>query len=209
MNVKGMTAGELSKMTLEQFENLNLKQAQEALTILNKAVTKSVRRAEAAGDIATQAPAYKSLMESGGKIKTRGYSGAGGLNMAKAEIKRASDYLNMKTRTVTGAKAHNAQAARYFGLSPNTTPAEVTEISNEVNRILEEFPAEFYRTIKQSYQQVDKMIGERLQKGNTAEDIRNALREQYERVQAGELENVKNYEQSLWSEFTNSLDESL
>ena len=209
MDVKGMTAGELANMTLEQFDRLNLRQAQDALTILNKAVNKSIKRAEDAGKVATQAPAYKALMEGGGKIRTRGYSGSSGLNLAKAEIKRASDYLNMSTRTVRGAKAHHRQAAKYFGLPKTSTPEQVSEISKQIDSIMEEFPAEFANIIGQSYQMITKQISERLQKGNTPEEISDALQSQYERIKSGEIDMTQNYEKQLWTSFTNQLDDQL
>lgn len=197
MNVEGMTAAQLANMSMEQFNRLTMREAEQALTILNRAVTKSLRRAEKAG--IGESPAIKALNESGGKIKTRGHDS---LNAAKAEIKRASNFMNAKTRTVTGAKAHHKQVREWFELPKSATKEEINALDDAAQEIFKRLPADIAKSINISSTELIKDIFKRLQAGEDPKAIEDGIRNQYERIQAEEAAETARYERAFYNTST-------
>lgn len=87
----------MSNMDISDIAKMSKAELSKITVVLGSAVNKRYKRLEQAGQTT---PASNILKETGGKISTKGKS----LNQIRREFKRAYDYMNAKTSTLTGYK---------------------------------------------------------------------------------------------------------
>ena len=197
MDVKNMTAGQIANMSLEQFNKLTAAEAKQALAIVRRSVNQRIRRLNAGTDYSS--PALEAMKRSGGeRLKPASSSRSSNLS----ELKRGIDFLNNKTSTVKGSRAHFAQTKKDLGLSDKATAQNVKDAYETFNRAKEEFGgmlskesgAEKYNALKQK-------IGEWSERGAEDEDIRAAIHTFYERAEANEAASAADILRGIDNEF--------
>lgn len=186
-----MKASEYQQITMDQFNRLSMKEAQEALRVMRKAANQRVSRLEKSG---VPSPALRSF-EAGGPLKPqKGMS----RNETLAEVKRAIDFMNAKTSTVKGARAVRNKTLSDMGLSADATPQQATDAYNMFNRLKEEFPSILNEaTGGNAYAAYKKRVGQMIQRGESYEAIRQEMQRIYEEAQASESAAVSDIEKGL------------
>lgn len=181
MDVKNMTAGQLSKMTLEEFNSLTAAEVRQALAKVRRSVNQRERRLNT---LDYSSPAREAMKKSGG---THLKPASTNRNENLAELKRGIDFLNNKTSTVTGAKKHFAQVKKELGLSENATPEQVKEAYEAFHRAQEEYGGQLSaESGAEKYDALKRKIGQWSENGVSDEDIRKGIKEFYERAAINE-----------------------
>lgn len=189
MDIKNMTAGEIASMSLEQFNRLTASEAKQALNKVRRAVNQRLRRLDAAIDYTS--PARQQLKRSGGgSERLRAASASRNANLS--ELKRGMDFLNSKTSTVTGARAHFNKAKEYLGLSDNATKEDIREAYEEFEKIQEEFGGLLNKEAGlEKYDVIKRALGSWHEQGVNIEVLKQRLKDYYIRAEKG---NYDNYE---------------
>lgn len=94
---KGRGIQSIMNMDISEFMELTRPQLRQAVARLGDAANKRIKRLQASG---LPSPAMHEILESGGKISTKGKS----MNQLRAEFMRAAGFLKEQTSTITGAK---------------------------------------------------------------------------------------------------------
>lgn len=197
MDVKNMTAGQIANMDLEQFNKLTAAEAKQALAIVRRSVNQRIRRLKEGTDYSS--PALEAMKHSGGE---RLKAASSSRNSNLAELKRGINFLNDKTATVKGSRAHFEQTKKDLGMSENASKEDVKEAYKTFNKAKQEFGgmlskesgAERYNALKQK-------IGEWSERGAEDEDISKAIQTFYERAEANEAASAADILKGIDNEF--------
>lgn len=191
MNIKKMTAKEITEMTMEQFNKLTAKEAADALKKVRKAVNQRERRFEKATGFSNKQPSQKTIL-----LPQKGLT----RNETLAEVKKGIKYLTSKRTTITGFRNIQKRVRSDLGLPASATNAEVTDIYRMFHKLQEEFPTILTEAAGGiTYAQNKKRIGRMIRNGLSEEEIRNELEQIY-------MQNVQNDEsiaESVANEFSN------
>lgn len=197
MDVKNMTAGQLANMSLEQFNKLTAEEAKQALAIVRRSVNQRIRRLDAGTDYSS--PALEAMKHSGGE---RLKAASSSRNENLSELKRGISFLNNKTSTVKGSRAHFAQTKKDLGLSDNASAEDVKEAYETFNKAKEEFGGMLSKESgAEKYEALKKKIGEWSEKGFSDEEIRAGIRTFYERAEANEAASAADILRGIDNEF--------
>ena len=197
MDVKNMTAGEIAKMDLDQFNRLTAAEAKQALAIVRRSVNQRERRLEKGTDYSS--PALEAMKKSGGaRLKPASSS----RNENLSELKRGIDFLNNKTSTVKGSRAHFERTKKDLGLSENASAEDVKDAYDTFNKAKEEFGGMLSKESgAEKYDALKKRIGKWSEQGQSDEDIRAAIHEFYERAEADENASAADILRGIDNEF--------
>lgn len=128
--VTGKSTAELLNMSSGDISGLTRSQLAQVVSRIASAANKRLRGLERAGIVS---PAYKRVMESGGKISTRGKN----LNQLRAEFLRAKQFMDAKTSSVTGYKKvieNTAKKLRDAGVT-NANASNVEDLLKIYDRL--------------------------------------------------------------------------
>ena len=95
--VSGKSTSELLNMSSGDVSNLTRSQLAQVVSRIASAANKRIRGLQEAG---IESPAYERVVESGGKISTKGKN----LNQLRSEFLRAKQFMDAKTSSVSGYK---------------------------------------------------------------------------------------------------------
>ena len=95
--VSGKSTSELLNMSSGDVSNLTRSQLAQVVSRIASAANKRIRGLQEAG---IESPAYERVVESGGKISTKGKN----LNQLRSEFLRAKQFMDAKTSSVKGYK---------------------------------------------------------------------------------------------------------
>ena len=195
MDVKNMTAGQISEMSLEQFNKLTSAEAKQALDKVRRAVNQRLRRLDAAIDYTS--PARQQLKRSGGGSEHL-RPASSNRNENLAELKRGMNFLKSQTGTVTGARGHFNKAKEYLGLSDDATKEDIREAYEEFEKIQEEFGGLLSKEAGQEkYDVIKRALGSWHEQGVDTEEIKRRLKEYYTKAQSGEFDNYQDIVNSI------------
>lgn len=180
----GFTAKELQELSAAQFSKLTNAQLKGALRTMQKATSQRKRRLEKAG---VYSDALRGFNERGG-IKTD----LKGRVAMQAELKRAIQFMQSKTSTITGARESEAQARQDIGLPASAGTDTVADTWNMFHRLQEQYPGYLNKEMmnKRRYKNVQDAIGKAYNAGMSEEDIRDKVRGMYEAAERGNSREV-------------------
>lgn len=102
MKITGLSIQDILDMDWKEINKLSLEEMKKLSMRLNSAANKRLRRVEASGE-ERWSPAYQAVQQSGGDFSVKGKTTKAEI---KAELQRAGSFLNAKTSSVRGTKAH-------------------------------------------------------------------------------------------------------
>lgn len=195
MDVKNMTAGEIATMSLEQFNSLTASEAKEALNKVRRSVNQRIRRLDAAIDYTS--PARQQLKRSGGGDEHLKPSSSN-RNENLSELKRGMDFLNSKTSTVTGAKAHFKKSKDYLGLSDDATKEDIRDAYETFEKIQEEFGGLLSKEAGlEKYDVIKRALGSWHEQGVGIEELKSRLIDYYKKAENGEFDSYQDIINSI------------
>lgn len=133
MEVCSLTVKELLNLTQEDIMRMKAPDIQKALNTVGKTMNRRITRLTNAGQ--TTAPAYSSMMRSGGIIGTNSNMD---IHSLRSELRRAKNFASLKTSTVTGArKARKDLERRLGGSIKDVSESTLNDMWEAFNRLKE------------------------------------------------------------------------
>ena len=187
----GLTASELQNISAEAFSKLTNVQLKGALRTMQKATSQRKRRLEKSGFFSDALQGFESRGGIKTNLKTR--------VAMQAELKRAIQFMNAKTSTITGAKTSEMQAREAIGLPPSASTETVKNTWDMFHRLQEEYPSFLSNEVmnKVRYRNVQDAIGKAYQHGATQEEISATVHKMYEEAEQGNSRAVTRLIKSL------------
>ena len=194
MNVKGLKIADILSMDWEQINRLNTKELKQITSRLVSASNKRIRALEKT-KLGKSSFAYQSVEERGRKFSVRGKN----VGQTKQEFKLASNFLRMKTSTVTGWKKYRKSVEER---TAGATGGESTEWSDrtwskywKVYRKFEEnHGGTFKKGDSDRIQQMLRSIMESSDKRKSADSFQRMIEDEYEDIYESEMDDEEDIE---------------